>query len=74
MKAGDLVRFDREVVSNLLSDEEPNNDWLRWIGLVLVIENEDFCQVIWHDGYMRQEFIENLAVISAIAHANKIKV
>ena len=50
----------------MLADEEPNNDWLRWIGMILVIENEDFCQVIWHDGRMRQEFIENLEVISAI--------
>jgi hypothetical protein len=58
----DLVRFDREVVSDLL---EPGvDDWENWVGIIIQIENEDFCKVAWHDGIIRQEFIENLEVIN----------
>lgn len=62
MKKNDLVRFDREVVSDLL---EPGiDDWENWVGIIIQIENEDFCKVAWHDGIIRQEFIENLEVIN----------
>ena len=62
MKRCDLVRFDREVVSDLL---EPGvDDWENWVGIIIQIENEDFCKVAWHDGIIRQEFIENLEVIN----------
>ena len=60
MRRCDLVRFDREVVSDLL---EPGvDDWENWVGIIIQIENEDFCKVAWHDGIIRQEFIENLEV------------
>ena len=63
MRRCDLVRFDREVVSDLL---EPGvDDWENWVGIIIQIENEDFCKVAWHDGIIRQEFIENLEVINA---------
>ena len=62
MRKSDLVRFDREVVSDLL---EPGvDDWENWVGIIIQIENEDFCKVAWHDGIIRQEFIENLEVIN----------
>ena len=62
MRRCDLVRFDREVVSNLL---EPGvDDWENWVGIIIQIENKDFCKVAWHDGIIRQEFIENLEVIN----------
>ena len=62
MRRCDLVRFDREVVSDLL---EPGvDDWENWVGIIIQIENEDFCKVAWHDGIIRQEFIENLEVIN----------
>jgi len=64
MKVYDLVIFDRNEVSNLLSDAEPHDDWKKWVGIILAIENEDFCRVAWHDGCIRQEFIENLEVIN----------
>lgn len=63
MRRCDLVRFDREVVSDLL---EPGvDDWENWVGIIIQIENEDFCKVAWHDGIIRQEFIENLEVLNA---------
>ena len=58
MRKGDLVRFDKEVVSHLLEDNV--DDWENWVGIIVQIENEDFCKVAWHDGIIRQEFIENL--------------
>ena len=62
MRRCDLVRFDREVVSDLV---EPGvDDWENWVGIIIQIENEDFCKVAWHDGIIRQEFIENLEVIN----------
>jgi hypothetical protein len=30
------------------------------------IQDEDFCKVAWHDGIIRQEFIEQLEVVSNI--------
>ena len=63
MRKCDLVRFDREIVSDLL---DPGVDgWENWVGIIIQIENEDFCKVAWHDGIIRQEFIENLEVINA---------
>ena len=63
MKKGDLVRFDKEIVSHLLDDGVDN--WENWVGIILQIQDEDFCKVAWHDGIIRQEFIENLEVINA---------
>ncbi len=63
MRKCDLVRFDREIVSDLL---DPGvDDWENWVGIIIQIENEDFCKVAWHDGIIRQEFIENLEVLNA---------
>ena len=64
MQVGDLVRFDREEVSGLLADEEPHDDWKQWVGIILSIEEEDFCRVRWHDGVTRQEYCDNLEVVS----------
>jgi len=64
MNKGDLVRFDRAVVSDLLEDGV--DDWENWVGIIIEIQDEDFCKVAWHDGIIRQEFIENLEVISEI--------
>ena len=63
MRKGDLVRFDKEVVSHLLEDNV--DDWENWVGIIIQIENEDFCKVAWHDGIIRQEFLEQLEVINA---------
>ena len=62
MKTGDLVRFDKVVVSELL--EEDTDNWQQWIGVIINIQDEDFCKVAWQDGIIRQEFIEQLEVIS----------
>ena len=62
MKKGDLVRFERNVVSELLADDTDN--WQEWVGIIIQIQDEDFCKVAWHDGIIRQEFIENLEVIN----------
>ena len=64
MKANDLVRFDRMIVEALLSDSPDEDNWRDWMGLVLFVEDSDFCQVVWSDGVIRQEFIDNLEVIS----------
>ena len=63
MKKGDLVRFDRDVVSELLADDTDN--WQEWVGIIIQIQDEDFCKVAWHDGIIRQEFLEQLEVINA---------
>ena len=63
MKKGDLVRFDRDVVSELLADDTDN--WQDWVGVIIQIQDEDFCKVAWYDGIIRQEFLEQLEVISA---------
>ena len=63
MRKGDLVRFDKEVVSHLLEDNV--DDWENWVGIIVQIENEDFCKVAWHDGIIRQEFLEQLEVINS---------
>ena len=63
MKKGDLVRFDRVIVSELLADDTDN--WQDWVGVIIQIQDEDFCKVAWHDGIIRQEFIEQLEVINA---------
>ena len=62
MKKGDLVRFERNVVSELLADG--TDDWENWVGIIIQIQDEDFCKVAWHDGIIRQEFIENLEVLN----------
>ena len=63
MKKGDLVRFNRVIVSELLADDTDN--WQDWVGVIINIQDEDFCKVAWHDGIIRQEFLEQLEVISA---------
>ncbi len=62
MKKGDLVRFNRVVVSELLADDTDN--WQDWVGIIIQIQDEDFCKVAWHDGIIRQEFLEQLEVIN----------
>ena len=62
MKKGDLVRFDRDIVSELLADDTDN--WQDWVGVIIQIQDEDFCKVAWHDGIIRQEFLEQLEVIN----------
>ena len=62
MKKGDLVRFERGTVSELLNGNVDN--WMGWMGVIIEIENEDFCRVSWFDGCIRQEFMEYLEVIS----------
>ena len=62
MKKGDLVRFERRVVSELLADDTDN--WQEWVGIIIQIQDEDFCKVAWHDGIIRQEFLEQLEVIN----------
>ncbi len=63
MKKGDLVRFNRDIVSKLLADDTDN--WQDWVGVIIQIQDEDFCKVAWYDGIIRQEFLEQLEVISA---------
>ena len=63
MQVNDLVRFNRAVVSSLLDDGV--DDWENWVGLIIQIQDEDFCKVAWHDGIIRQEFLEQLEVINA---------
>ena len=63
MKKGDLVRFERRVVSELLADDTDN--WQEWVGIIIQIQDEDFCKVAWHDGIIRQEFLEQLEVINS---------
>ena len=63
MRKGDLVRFNRDVVSELLADDTDN--WQDWVGVIIQIQDEDFCKVAWHDGIIRQEFLEQLEVINA---------
>ena len=59
---GDLVRFDRVSVGELL---EPGVDnWESWIGVITHIESDIFCKVLWDDGIIRQEYFENLEVLS----------
>jgi hypothetical protein len=62
MKKGDLVRFNKIVVSELLDDNVDN--WENWIGIVLYMQDEDFCKVSWQDGVERQEFVDQLEVIN----------
>ena len=62
MKKGDLVRFNRVIVSELLADDTDN--WQDWVGVIIQIQDEDFCKVAWHDGIIRQEFLEQLEVIN----------
>ena len=64
MKKGDLVRFNKAIVSELLADDTDN--WQDWVGVIIQIQDEDFCKVAWHDGIIRQEFIEQLEVVSKI--------
>jgi len=63
VKKGDLVRFDKIIVSELLADGV--DDWENWVGIIIQIQDEDFCKVAWHDGIIRQEFLEQLEVINA---------
>ena len=62
MKKGDLVRFNRDVVSELLADDTDN--WQDWVGVIIQIQDEDFCKVAWYDGIIRQEFLEQLEVLN----------
>jgi hypothetical protein len=64
VKKGELVRFNREVVSQLLDAGVDN--WENWVGIIIQIQDEDFCKVAWHDGIIRQEFLEQLEVINKI--------
>ena len=65
MRKGDLVRFNRGVVSELLADDTDN--WQDWVGVIIQIQDEDFCKVAWHDGIIRQEFLDQLEVVSEIS-------
>ena len=64
MKKGDLVIFEKKTVSQLLAED--TDGWQDWVGIIVEIQNEDFCKVAWHDGIIRQEFIEQLEVVSKI--------
>ena len=64
MKKGDLVIFEKKTVSQLLAED--TNDWQDWVGIIVEIQDEDFCKVAWHDGIIRQEFLEQLEIISNI--------
>jgi hypothetical protein len=64
MKKGDLVRFEKKTVSQLLAED--TDGWQDWVGIIVEIQDEDFCKVAWHDGIIRQEFIEQLEVVSKI--------
>ena len=66
MKSADLVRFDRMIVEALLADTAEEDDWRDWMGLILFVEDDVHCQVAWSDGVIRQEFIDNLEVISEV--------
>ena len=58
MKKGDLVRFEKNTVSQLI---EPGvDDWENWVGIIIQIQDKDFCKVAWHDGIIRQEFLKFL--------------
>ena len=62
MKANNLVRFDRKIVNELL--EEEYLDWEEWNGIVLkVYYDEEYCDVMWSDSVIRQEFVEYLEII-----------
>ena len=61
MKSGDLVIFDKTVVSEIL--EADSAGWEEWIGMVLRLQDADHCYVIWHDGETRWEFIDYLEVV-----------
>jgi len=62
VKKGDLVRFDKVIVSELL--DEGVDNWENWVGIVLYMQDADFCKVAWQDGVTRQEFVEQLEIIS----------
>jgi hypothetical protein len=62
VKKGDLVRFDKLVVSELLDDNV--DDWESWVGVILYMQGEDFCKVSWQDGVIRQEFVDQLEVLN----------
>ena len=63
MRKGDLVRFNRDIVSELLADDTDN--WQDWVGIIIQIQDNDFCKVAWHDGIIRQEFLEQLEIIKS---------
>ena len=67
MKSADLVRFDRAIVEALLAEDPDQDNWRDWMGLILSVEDTIYCQVAWSDGVIRQEFIDNLEVISEIS-------
>jgi len=64
MKKGDLVIFEKKTVSQLLAED--TDGWQDWVGIIVEIQDEDFCKVAWHDGIIRQEFIDQLEVVSNI--------
>ena len=63
MKVADLVGFDWEEVSRIIGDDEHDDDWVSWIGVITQIEDDCFCKVLWMDGIIRQEYIDCLEVI-----------
>ena len=63
MKVADLVGFDWEEVSRIIGDDEHDDDWVSWIGIITQIEDDCFCKVLWMDGIIRQEYMDCLEVI-----------
>ena len=61
IKVGDLVIFNKHVVSELL--EEDAFDWKTWVGIVFRMHDSEDCSVIWHDGIIRREFCDYLEVV-----------
>ncbi len=62
MNVADLVGFDEREVNRILNDEH-DDSWMSWIGVVTQIEDECFCKVLWMDGIIRQEYISCLEVL-----------
>tara|TARA_B100000214_G_scaffold326015_1_gene263822 strand:+ start:2238 stop:2441 length:204 start_codon:yes stop_codon:yes gene_type:complete len=63
MKITDLVGFDRDAVNRIIDEEDADDSWMSWIGVVTQIEDECFCRVMWMDGIIRQEYMDCLEVI-----------
>jgi|ETNvirenome_6_85_1030632.scaffolds.fasta_scaffold06171_7 hypothetical protein len=60
---GNLVGFDEKEVNRIIDDDENDDSWMSWIGVVTQIEDDCFCKVLWMDGILRQEYITCLEVI-----------
>ncbi len=63
MNSGDLVGFDENEVNRIIGDDEHDDSWTSWIGVITQIEDNCFCKVLWMDGIIRQEYIDCLEVI-----------